>query len=107
MALLFLVGAILSEVVGTMATRFSDGFSKLVPSVIAVAGVVGAYVLLSFALKRGMSIGVAYGMWAAAGVALVTLIGAFALGDRITLVQGGGIVLVIGGVLALELGAGH
>ncbi|SFO96531.1 small multidrug resistance pump [Amycolatopsis arida] len=71
----------------------------------AVVGVLGAYVLLSFALERGMTIGVAYGIWAAVGVALVAVIGVVALGDRMTLVQVGGIVLVIGGVLALELGA--
>ena len=58
-------------------------------------------------LKRGMSIGVAYGIWAAVGVALVALVGALFLGDSLTLVQVAGLVLVGGGVLALELGAAH
>jgi small multidrug resistance pump len=105
MAYLFLLGAVCSEVIGALATRFSDGFTRLVPSAVAVVGVVGAYVLLSFALKRGMGIGVAYGIWAAVGLAAVALIGALALGDGLTAVQVGGIALVIGGVLALELGA--
>lgn len=105
MAYLFLLGAIVTEVTGTVATRFSEGFTKLVPSVVAVVGVVGAYVLLSFALERGLDLGVAYGTWAAAGVALVAVIGATAFDDRLTLVQAGGLALVIGGVLALELGA--
>ncbi|WP_158883460.1 DMT family transporter [Amycolatopsis anabasis] len=107
MAYLFLLAAIVTEVTGTIATRFSDGFTKPVPSAVAVVGVVGAYVLLSLALARGMSLGVAYGVWAAVGVAAVTLIGALFLGDELTLVQTGGIALVIGGVLALELGAAH
>jgi small multidrug resistance pump len=46
-------------------------------------------------------------VWAALGVSLVALIGALFLGDGLTWVQVGGIALVIGGVLALELGAAH
>ncbi|GAA3725997.1 small multidrug resistance pump [Spinactinospora alkalitolerans] len=107
MTLLLLLGAILSEVIGTTATRFSEGFTRLVPSAIAVTGVVGAYYLLSLVLKNGMSIGVAYGIWAAMGVSLVALIGAVFLGDGLTWVQAVGLALVISGVLALELGAAH
>jgi small multidrug resistance pump len=54
-----------------------------------------------------MALGVAYGVWAALGVTLVALIGAFFLGESLTWVQAGGIVLVVAGVLALELGAAH
>jgi small multidrug resistance pump len=104
---LLLAGAILSEVTATISLKLSEGFSKLVPSVIVVIGYVCAFVLLSQVLKRGMSIGVAYGIWAAVGVALVALVGALFLGDSLTLVQVGGLVLVGGGVLALELGAAH
>ena len=104
---LLLAGAILSEVTATISLKLSDGFSKLVPSVIVVVGYVCAFLLLSQVLKRGMSIGVAYGIWAAVGVALVALVGALFLGDSLTLVQVGGLVLVGGGVLALELGAAH
>lgn len=104
---LLLAGAILSEVTATISLKLSDGFSKLVPSVIVVIGYICAFVLLSQVLKRGMSIGVAYGIWAAVGVALVALVGALFLGDSLTLVQVAGLVLVGGGVLALELGAAH
>lgn len=96
--------AIGAEVTGTVALRFSQGFSRLVPSVITVVGYGLAFWSLSQALGRGMSLGVAYGTWAAAGVALVALIGVFFLGESLTWVQLGGIVLVIAGVLALELG---
>jgi len=104
---LLLAGAILSEVTATISLKLSEGFSKLVPSVVVVVGYVCAFILLSQVLKRGMSIGVAYGIWAAVGVALVALVGALFLGDSLTLVQVGGLVLVGGGVLALELGAAH
>jgi small multidrug resistance pump len=100
----WLIGAILSEVTGTVALRFSDGFTRVVPSVLVVIGYGFAFYALSQALVRGMAIGVAYGVWAAVGVALIAVIGALFLGESLTLVQIGGIVLVIGGVLALEMG---
>jgi small multidrug resistance pump len=56
---------------------------------------------------RGLPVGVAYGTWAALGVTLVAIIGAVFLGESLTAVQIGGLVMVIGGVLALELGAAH
>ena len=96
--------AIGAEVTGTISLRASDGFSRLLPSLVTVAGYGIAFWALSQALARGMALGVAYGVWAAAGVALVALIGAFFLGESLTWVQAGGILLVIGGVLALEMG---
>lgn len=104
---LFLAGAILSEVAATTALKLSEGFSRLVPSIVVVVGYVVAFVLLSQALTRGMDLGVAYGVWAACGVALVAIVGVLFLGEGMTWVQVGGIALVIAGVLALELGAQH
>lgn len=104
MKYLFLLGAIIAEVIGAIATRQSNGFTKLVPSCIAVIGVVGAYYLLSLSLKGGISIGVAYGIWAALGISILAIIGAFFFKENLSLLQIVGIVLIIGGVLALELG---
>ena len=102
---IWLAVAIAAEVSGTVALKLSDGFTRLVPSVVVVIGYGVAFYGLSQALSRGLELGVAYGVWAAAGVALVAIIGAAFLGERLTWVQVGGIALVIAGVLALELGA--
>jgi small multidrug resistance pump len=75
--------------------------------VVVVVGYVIAFGLLAAVLKRGMYVGVAYGIWAAAGVALVAIVGATVLGERLTGIQIIGIVLVATGVLALELGGSH
>ncbi|MCD2195383.1 SMR family transporter [Actinomycetospora endophytica] len=107
MPYVFLALAIVSEVAATVSLRLSDGFSRVVPSVVVVIGYVAAFALLSQALTRGLALGVAYGTWAAAGVALVAVIGAGFLGESLSWVQVGGVVLVIGGVLALELGGAH
>ena len=102
---LFLVGAILSEVTATLALKMSVGFTRIVPSIVVAIGYIAAFALLSQALTRGMTIGVAYGVWAAAGVAIVAIAGAAFFGEGMTAMQVGGIALVIAGVLALELGA--
>ncbi|GAA2671829.1 hypothetical protein GCM10010400_36820 [Streptomyces aculeolatus] len=107
MTYVLLIGAILSEVTATVSLRLSEGFSKIIPSIVVVIGYLTAFTLLSLVLKRGMSIGIAYGIWAAAGVALVALIGAAFLGDGLTGVQIGGLVLVAAVVGALEAGGAH
>jgi small multidrug resistance pump len=104
---IWLIGAILSEVFATISLRLSEGFSRLIPSVFVVVGYGVAFFALSQALVRGLPVGVAYGTWAALGVTLVAIIGAVFLGESLTAVQIGGLVMVIGGVLALELGAAH
>jgi small multidrug resistance pump len=107
MTWVFLVIAIGAEVAATVSLRLSEGFSKLLPSVLVLVGYVVAFVMLSFALKRGMPIGIAYGVWAASGVALVALIGAMFLGEGLTGVQIVGLGLVVAGVVALEVGGAH
>jgi small multidrug resistance pump len=107
MTWVFLAVAICAEVTATISLRLSEGFSKLVPTTIMVIGYIAAFVMLSFALQRGMKVGVAYGAWAAAGVALVALIGTAFLGEGLTGVQIGGLVLVMAGVVALEVGGAH
>lgn len=96
--------AIVSEVIGTIALRFSVGFSRLGPSLVVVIGYLLSFYLLAQVLKRGVPVGVAYGIWSAIGVSLVALIGAVWLGESLTWVQIGGVVLVIAGVAALQSG---
>ena len=107
MAYVFLVLAIVCEVVATTSLKLSEGFSRLGPSIVVGIGYVAAFLFLSRALAGGLGIGVAYGIWAAVGVALVAVIGVAVLGESLTGVQIGGIALVMLGVLALELGAEH
>ncbi|MQA16691.1 MAG: QacE family quaternary ammonium compound efflux SMR transporter [Pseudonocardiaceae bacterium] len=104
MVYLLLAGAIALEVIGTVALRLSEGFTRPAASVVVVLGYLGAFYLLARVLTAGIPLGVAYGIWAAAGVALVAVIGAVFLGDGLSGVQVGGLVLIIAGVIALEAG---
>lgn len=99
--------AIAGEVTGTISLKLSEGFSKLVPSILVVAGYAVAFLMLAQVLKAGLPVGVAYAIWAASGVALVALIGAAFLGEGMTWTMAGGLALVIAGVVLLELGRAH
>lgn len=100
----WLIGAVLAEVFATISLRSAEGFTRLAPSVLVVLGYGVAFFALSQALVRGMPVGVAYGTWAALGVTLVAVIGSAFLGESLSWVQIGGLVLIVVGVLALELG---
>lgn len=104
-AYLLLALAIAAEVTATVSLKLSEGFAKLGPSLVVVAGYAVAFAALSLVLKRGMPVGVAYAIWAAAGVAAVALIGVLFLDEHINLTMVGGLVLVICGVVMIELGA--
>lgn len=107
MVYVVLAAAILCEVVGTVSLKFVEGLSKPLPLITLVLGYGFAFVALASVLKMGIPVSVAYAIWSAAGVALVAIIGATFLDESITLVQLGGIALIIGGVVALELGGAH
>ncbi|MEV2254873.1 multidrug efflux SMR transporter [Streptomyces sp. NPDC050147] len=101
-----LAAAIAAEVAGTTAMKYSEGFSKLWPSLITVVGYVIAFTLLAQTLKT-LSVGTAYAIWAGAGTAAVAAIGMLFLGESTGLVKIAGIVLVIAGVVVLNLGGAH
>lgn len=99
---LVLAGAIALEVTATLALRAAIDDPWW--SVLAVAGYVGAFVGLSVLLRLGAPIGVVYGIWAAAGVALTAVIASAVFGEPFTLTIGFGIALVITGVVLVETG---
>jgi small multidrug resistance pump len=71
---LWLLIAILFEVLATTALKETQGFTRLVPSLVTVAGYALAFYFLSLPL-RTMPVGVVYAIWCGAGIILVTMIG--------------------------------
>lgn len=104
-AWLLLAGAILSEVTSSLSLKAATE-QPLWYALVAV-GFAAAFVFLTGVLKEGMSLGVAYGIWGAMGVALTATMGAVLYGEPLTGLMVLGIVLVIGGVLTIELGSQH
>jgi small multidrug resistance pump len=103
MAWIFLIGAIVSEVAGTLSLRAAVGGQKLWYVVVGV-GYLVAFALLSLALSEGLALGIAYGIWAAVGVALTAVLSKFIFKEPFTALMAGGIALIAGGVLLVELG---
>ena len=102
-AWLLLVAAILSEVTATLSLRGALDVPALY--VLVVAGYVLAFTLLGQVLRRGMSLGVAYGIWGAAGVVLAAAGSALLFGEMLTAVKIAGFVLVAAGVAVVEIGS--
>lgn len=102
---LALAGAIIFEVTGTMSLRASEGFKKRAWIVPVVASYLAAFSLLSVVLSLGMPVGIAYGIWAAVGVALTAIIGRLIFKEPLTWIMGIGIVLIGLGVMIVELGS--
>ncbi|MFB7275218.1 DMT family transporter [Streptomyces sp. NPDC056244] len=101
-----LAAAIAAEVAGTTAMKYSEGFSRLWPSLITVVGYVIAFALLSQTLKT-LSVGTAYAIWSGAGTAAIAAIGMIFMGESTSALKLAGIALVIAGVLVLNLGGAH
>ncbi|WP_020672156.1 DMT family transporter [Amycolatopsis nigrescens] len=97
--------AVVLEVAGTLSLRAMNGFADPWWLLVVVAGYGGAFFGVARVLKAGMPVGVAYGIWAASGVALTAVAGAALFGDQLTWLIGAGIALVIGGVLLVEFGS--
>lgn len=105
MSWLFLAGAIVSEVAATMALRASGGFRRKVWILPVAAGYLAAFVLLGFSLHAGMPVGVAYGTWAALGIASTVILARLLFREPLTRRMSLGILLIILGVAAVEIGA--
>ncbi|WP_030619165.1 DMT family transporter [Streptomyces sclerotialus] len=106
MAYVTLGAAILVEVLATTAMKYSDGFTKLWPSLGTAAGYLVAFVLLAQTLKT-MSVGTTYAIWSGAGTAVIAAIGMLFLGEAANAARLIGIALIIVGVVVLNLGGAH
>jgi small multidrug resistance pump len=102
---LYLAIAIAGEIIGTTALKASDGFTRLGPSVLVVAGYGIAFFMLAQVL-RTIPLGIAYAIWSGVGVAAVTVIGWAMYGQRLDLPALLGIGLIVAGVLVLNIWSG-
>jgi len=105
-AWLLLAGAILSEVAATVALRAASTGSRAWYALTAV-GYLLSFSLLSLVLREGVGVGVVYGIWTAAGVALTAVASRVIFKEPFSWVMAAGTLLVMGGVVLVELGSGH
>lgn len=100
---IFLVGAIFLEVAGTSCMKLSEGFTKLVPSLLIFIFYGLSFTALTFALKR-IDISIAYAVWSGIGTAAIAVIGFAFFKESMTLLKTVSLILIIIGVVGLNLG---
>ncbi len=93
--------AILSEVIGTVALKLSNGFTKPIPSIVVVIGYGASFYLLSLALKA-MPIGVAYAIWSGVGLILTVIAGMVIWRETLDWARVVGIALIIVGIVFIN-----
>ena len=98
----YLAIAIVAEVIATSFLKQSDGFTRLVPTVVMAIGYVVAFFFLSLTLRE-VPTGIAYAIWSGAGMVLIGLAGWAIYGQRLDFAGLVGIALIIAGVLVLNL----
>lgn len=94
--------AILGEVVATTSLKLSEGFTKLVPSIVVVVGYAIAFYCLSITLKS-IPLGIAYAVWSGLGIVTVSILGWIVFGQKLDTWALLGMLLIISGVLILNL----
>lgn len=99
---LLLLAAIAAEVTATTALKASQGFTRLLPSLVVVAGYGLAFWLLALTL-RVLPVGVAYAIWSGLGTALIVLIAWLIYGQTMDAWGLLGLALIVAGVLVLNL----
>jgi small multidrug resistance pump len=99
---LFLTGAILLEVAGTISMKLSEGFTKFVPSVLLFVFYAASFSALAFALRR-IDVSIAYAIWSGVGTALIAAIGILYFREAATTLRLISIGLIIVGAVGLNL----
>ena len=94
--------AVLSEVIATTALKFSEGFTKLLPSLIVVVGYGISFYLLSLSLKV-IPLGTAYAFWSGIGIVLTVIIGMLIWREQMDWARGIGITLIMVGIAVINL----
>ena len=103
MPYLLLALAISSEICATVSMKYCEGFTRLLPSTVVVLGYAFSFLMLSQALRH-IPVSTAYAIWSGAGTAVVASIGFVFLGEGLNALKLAGLVLIIAGVVALNLG---
>jgi quaternary ammonium compound-resistance protein SugE len=100
--LLFFAG--LFEVAWAIGLKYTDGFSKLVPSALTIAAMIASVVLLGLAMKQ-LPVGTAYAVWTGIGTVGTVILGIALMGDPATPLRLACLSLIVLGIAGLKLAA--
>jgi small multidrug resistance pump len=98
----YLTAAIFLEVAGTISMKLSEGFTKIIPSILIFIFYGLSFSAFSIALKR-IEVSIAYAIWAGVGSALITIIGVVYFKESFSFIKIASIALIIIGVVGLNI----
>ena len=101
-AFLMLGGAIVAEVFATTALKSSNGFERLVPSILAILGYCVSFYLLSQVMKT-IPTGVVYALWSGVGIVMISLVAWLFQGQKLDFAAMAGMALIVTGVIVIQL----
>ena len=105
MAWIYLVVAGLFECGWAIGLKYTEGFSRLWPSVLTVAAMVVSFLFLSLAMKS-IPVGTAYAVWTGIGAVGVATLGIFLFGESREIARLACILLIVSGVIGLKIFSG-
>jgi quaternary ammonium compound-resistance protein SugE len=102
MAWVYLFFAGLLEIGWAIGLKYTEGFTKLVPSLLTAGSMAASVFLLAIALKT-LPVGTGYAVWTGIGAAGTAILGIALLGEPATVARLGSIALIVAGIIGLKL----
>ena len=99
--IMLLIAAVL-EVTWAVFMKMSEGFTKMLPSVITAVGYIASAVFLALAMRK-LPLGTAYAMWTGFGILGTTILGVLLFKESMSLAQAGCVLMIAGGIIGLKL----
>ena len=106
MAWIYLGIAGILEVVWAYYMKLSEGFTRPVPTIITIIGSLASFWFLSLSMKV-LPLGTAYVIWTGIGAVGAFIVGVTVLGEALTPMRIGGVVLIVSGLVVLKLSSSH
>ena len=91
----------LMETGWALGLKYSEGFTKLVPSVVTIVLALGSFYLLSVAMKT-LPVGTAYAVWVGIGAVGTAIAAVFLFNEPVNLMRVMGVLLILAGIAALK-----
>lgn len=102
MAWVYLAAAGLLEIIWAIGLKYTEGFTRLTPSVITIGAMVASIALLGIAL-RDLPVGTGYAVWTGIGTVGTAILGMIVFNEPATALRLGSIGLIVGGIVGLKL----
>ena len=90
------------EVTWAVFMKMSEGFTRMLPSVITAVGYIASAVFLALAMRK-LPLGTAYAMWTGFGIMGTTILGVLLFKESMSLAQAGCVLMIAGGIIGLKL----